>query len=257
MNPALLEAQELAIGYPGREVGRGFSLSLTPGRVLALLGPNGGGKTTLLKTLLGLLPPRGGEVLLEGQPLARWPMRERARRLAYVPQAGATPFDYSVADVVLMGRNAHAGLLSPPGERDRAAATAAIDRLGLTPLAHRPVTRISGGERQLVLVARALAQEARVVVLDEPTASLDFGNQGKLLREIRRLAGGGLAVLFSTHDPNHALRAADDALLVQGGRTLTQGPVAAVLQPDTLARLYGAPVDTLLAPEGRRAFLPG
>ncbi len=252
----MLVGHELAIGYPGHRVGSGFALQLAPGEVLALLGPNGGGKTTLLKTLLGLLQPQTGHVLLDGQPLASWSARERARRLAYVPQSTAGSFDYTVFDLVLMGRTAHIGTLSAPSAHDRDAATAAIERMGLAPLAQRPITMISGGERQLALIARALAQEARVVVLDEPTASLDFGNQGKVLREIRRLAEVGLAVLFSTHVPNHALRWADRALLIRDGHTLAQGAVAQVLMPDTLAHLYGGAVDALHAADGRRAFLP-
>jgi iron complex transport system ATP-binding protein len=252
----VLIGHALAIGYAGHRVGSGFTLTLAPGEVLALLGPNGGGKTTLLKTLLGLLPPQAGRVLLDGEPLADWSARERARRLAYVPQSTAGSFDYTVFDLVLMGRTAHIGTLSAPSAHDRDAAMAAIEGLGLAALAQRPITMISGGERQLALIARALAQEARVVVLDEPTASLDFGNQGKVLRQIRRLAEAGLAVLFSTHDPNHALRWADKALLIRDGQTLAQGPVAEVLVPETLARLYGGAVDALQATDGRRASLP-
>ena len=252
----MLQAAELAIGYPGRPVGEGFSFALAPGEVLALLGPNGGGKTTLLKTLLGLLPPRSGAVTLDGRPLARWSARERARRLAYVPQAAPPGFAYSVEDLVLMGRSAHRGLFAPPGAADRAAVAAAIARMRLQPLARRPATELSGGERQLALVARALAQEARVIVLDEPTASLDFGNQGRVLGEIRRLADAGLAVLFTTHDPNQALRVADRALLLRDGRPLALGPVTQVLDTTRLQALYGVPVETVPAPAGAAAFLP-
>lgn len=252
----MLAAAGLAVGYPGRIVGQGFSLALAPGEVLALLGPNGGGKTTLLKTLLGLLPPRGGGVTLDGRPLAHWSARERALRLAYVPQAAPAGFAYSVEDLVLMGRSAHRGLFAPPTAADLAAVAAALDRMGLQPLARRPATMISGGERQLVLIARALAQDARVVVLDEPTASLDFGNQGRVLGEIRRLAAAGLAVLFTTHDPNQALRVADRALLLRDGRPLALGPVAQVLDAERLRALYGVPVKAVPAAGGTAAFLP-
>jgi iron complex transport system ATP-binding protein len=238
----MLQAQALAVGYPGHAVGSGFSLQLQPGRVLALLGPNGGGKTTLLKTLLGLLPPLAGDVRLEGQPLAALSARARARQLAYVPQSHAGVFAFTVADLVLMGRTAHAGMLARPSAHDHAVTAQALQRLGITHLAGRPATQVSGGERQLALIARALAQEARYVVLDEPTASLDFGNQGKVLREIRRLADEGLGVLFSTHDPNHASRHADEALLIRDGRTLASGPVDEVLLQPLLQQLYGAPV---------------
>ncbi len=253
----MLAAQGLAIGYPGRRVGAGFELTLAAGEVLALLGPNGGGKTTLLKTLLGLIPPQAGEVWLAGRPLARIPLRERALQLAYVPQAAAPGFGLRVREVVLLGRTAHGGLLAAPTARDRAVVAESLARLGIAQLAERPVDQLSGGERQLVLVARALAQEPRAVLLDEPTASLDFGNQGRVLREIRRLADAGLAVLFTTHDPNHALRHADGVLLVRDGRTLAQGPADALLRSEVLQALYGTPVEELGdAVSGRRAYLP-
>jgi iron complex transport system ATP-binding protein len=232
-------------------------VQLREGEVLALLGPNGGGKTTLLKTLLGLIPPLDGEVWLDGARLDAMPVRERAKRLAYVPQVHGGTFAFTVLDVVLMGRTAHRGLFSPPSDRDRAVAQAMIERLGVGPLALRPYTMISGGERQLALIARALAQEPRVVVLDEPTANLDFGNQGKIMREIRALAAAGLAVLFTTHDPNQVYRFADRALLLRDGKAFAEGAVKDVLTPDRLQELYRAPVRTLRdAATEEIAFLP-
>lgn len=253
----ILRAIDLAIGYPGRTVGAGFTLTLRAGEVIALLGPNGSGKTTLLKTLLGLLPARGGQVELDGRPLASFTSGERARWLAYVPQAPGAGFGFTVRESVLMGRTAHGGLFSGPSSHDRALVDAAIERMGIAALADQPTTRISGGERQLALIARALAQQARVVVLDEPTANLDFGNQGKVMREIRRLADEGLGVLFTTHDPNHALRFADAALLIRDGRPLASGPVSAVIDGPLLQALYGSPVLALRDPlSGAQAFLP-
>jgi iron complex transport system ATP-binding protein len=252
----ILQARQLAFGYPGREVGRDVDLALAPGRALALLGPNGGGKTTLLKTLLGLLAPLGGEVLLDGKPLGSTPVRDRARLIGYVPQVHLGTFAFSVADVVLMGRTAHHGPFTQPSTHDRGVAAAALHRFGLTPLAERPYTMISGGERQLVLIARALAQEPRLVVLDEPTASLDFGNQGRVLSEIRSLKRAGLAVLFTTHDPNHAFRVADDVATLRAGRLLASGLAAEVVTRAHLQELYGAPVREVgAAPDP--AFLPG
>ena len=253
----MLRAIDLAIGYPGHAVGSGFGFSLQPGTVLALLGANGGGKTTLLKTLLGLLPPQGGRVEMQGRDLRSMSMRERARQVAYVPQSHAGAFAFSIEDLVLMGRTAHGGLLARPSAQDRAATRAAIDRMGIAHLAARPATLVSGGERQLALIARALAQEARHVVLDEPTASLDFGNQGKVMREIRRLADLGLGVLFTTHDPNHARRHADQALLIRQGRMLACGPVAEVITQPLLQQLYGTPIEHIRSADGAaQAFLP-
>jgi iron complex transport system ATP-binding protein len=253
----MLRATQLAVGYPGHAVGSGFELRLQPGQVLALLGPNGGGKTTLLKTLLGLLRPLGGQVELDGQPLHTLSAAARARRLAYVPQSHVGAFAFSVADLVLMGRTAHGSLFAAPSVHDRAVAQAAIERLGIAHLAARPATMISGGERQLALIARALAQEAQLMVLDEPTAALDFGNQGKVMREIRRLADEGLGVLFTTHDPNHATRFADQALLIRRGVTLASGAVTEVVTQAMLERLYDAPVEAIGASAGGHpAFLP-
>jgi iron complex transport system ATP-binding protein len=253
-----LAGRDLTIGYRDRVVGRALDVALAQGEVLALLGPNGGGKTTLLKTLLGLLAPQAGEVAIAGRPLAAITPRERARLIAYVPQLHVPSFAFTVESVVLMGRSAHGNLFSRPSAHDRAVTARVLEELGIAHLAARPYTMISGGERQLVLLARALAQEPRYVVLDEPTASLDFGNQGKVMREIRALAAAGHGVLFTTHDPNHALRAADRAYLLREGKCLAEGPVAAVLTRAQLEELYRAPVEQLRdAASGSSAFLPG
>jgi iron complex transport system ATP-binding protein len=253
-----IEGRDLTIGYPDRTVGRGLDVALSTGEVLALLGPNGGGKTTLLKTLLGLLKPKAGEVRLGDKPLDNYSIRERARVVAYVPQVHISTFAFSVETVVLMGRTAHGSLFSRPTGQDRAVAQAALERFGIAALASRPYTMISGGERQLVLLARALAQEPQFIVLDEPTASLDFGNQGKVMREIRALAKSGHGVLFTTHDPNHALRAADRAYLLREGTRIADGPVATVLNREQLEALYRATVERLTdRASGAVAFLPG
>lgn len=254
---ALIEALDLRFGHPGRIVGEGLSLSLHAGQVMALLGPNGGGKTTLLKTLLGLLPAQGGTVRLDGRPLVDWSLPERARRVGYVPQGQANGFGYSARQMVLMGRTAHLGLLARPGAHDHSVADQALRRLGIDHLADRSVHRMSGGERQLVLIARALAQEPRAVLLDEPTASLDFGNQGLVMRAIRALAEEGLGVLFTTHDPNQARRCADTALLLREGRVLAAGAVDKVVSAGQLRALYGAEVDDSGGQGGLPVFLPG
>jgi iron complex transport system ATP-binding protein len=212
----------------------------------------------LLKTLLGLLAPKAGEVRLGEQALAALKIRERARRIAYVPQTHIATFAFTVESVVLMGRTAHGNLFSRPSAHDRAVAAAMLERLGIGKLAPRPYTMISGGERQLVLLARALAQEPQFIVLDEPTASLDFGNQGRVMGEIRALARSGHGVLFTTHDPNHALRAADRVYLLRDGQRIAEGLAGEVLNRAQLEELYRAPVEQLSEPgSGRTAFLPG
>ena len=252
-----LAGRALTIGYSDRVVGRGLDVAIEQGEVLALLGPNGGGKTTLLKTLIGLLSPKAGEVRLGERALADHASRERARLIAYVPQSHAATFAFTVETVVLMGRTAHGSLFSRPTSADRAIAARTLDRFGIAHLADRPYTMISGGERQLALLARALAQEPQFVVLDEPTASLDFGNQGRVIREIRSLSASGHGVLFTTHDPNHALAAADRAYLLRHGTQVGEGPVADVLTLERLSALYGTRIRRLTDPvTGERAFLP-
>jgi iron complex transport system ATP-binding protein len=250
-----LEARGLGYGYPGRAVGRELDLALGAGEVLCVLGPNGGGKTTLFRTLLGLLEAQAGEVRLEGHRLAALPRAEVARRMGYVPQGHATQFAFTVRDVVLMGRTAHVGLFAAPGVADRAAADRAIAALGIEALAERVVTELSGGERQLAMIARALAQGARLLVLDEPTASLDFGNQVRVLREIRRLAAEGYAVVFSTHDPGQAFLAASRVLLLAQGGALRHGAPEEVITAENLRQVYG--IEVRVAPiDDTRVCLP-
>jgi iron complex transport system ATP-binding protein len=254
----ILSGHGLTIGYSDRTVGRDLDVALATGEVLALLGPNGGGKTTLLKTLLGLLAPKSGEVRLGDRALASYASRERARLIAYVPQSHVATFAFTVEAVALMGRTAHGNLFSRPTAADRTVAARSLERFGIAHLSGRPYTEISGGERQLALLARALAQEPQFIVLDEPTASLDFGNQGKVMREIRALAAAGHGVLFTTHDPNHAMRAADRAYLLREGARIAEGAIGAVLNRAQLEALYGAPVETITdTAAGRSAFLPG
>lgn len=238
-----LAARALDFGFRSRTVGRRVDIELPPARIACLLGPNGSGKTTLMRTLLGLLPPLGGEALLDERPVGRWPVRERAARLAYVPQAAESYFDFSVLEMVEMGRMAHRGLFAQPGRADRMRALEALERLGIAALADRPINRVSGGERQLALVARALATQAAHLVMDEPTANLDFGNQARVLDEIARLKASGVAVLFSTHHPDHALRIAERAVLLRDGGVMASGPTEAVVNSENLSALYGRAIE--------------
>jgi iron complex transport system ATP-binding protein len=252
----MLQVDSLAFGFPGRTVGRDVSFALAAGEAMCVLGPNGGGKTTLFRTILGLLEPHGGNILLDGASVASLSRREIARRIGYVPQGHSAYFAFTVRDFVLMGRTAHLGAFSVPGRKDREITQRVLQSLGIGELADRPVTEISGGERQLALVARALAQEPRLLVLDEPTASLDFGNQVRVLEKISALAATGISILFSSHDPDHAFLCADRALLLAQGRTLEIGAPAAVIRADTLERLYGVTVEVLRLAGGRHTCLP-
>ena len=251
----MLSARNLGFGYGTKVVGRGVDLEVRAGEVLCLLGPNGSGKTTLFKTMLGLLPAQAGEVLLDGRPLAGLRRPEIARRVAYVPQAHAEHFPFRVLDMVVMGRTAHLGLFAAPGREDRAKALQALDA-GIADLAETEYTRISGGQRQLALVARALAQDAPAIVMDEPTASLDFGNQVVVLGEVRRLATRGLAVVLSTHDPDHAFSVGNRVALLEGGRLVAQGLPAEVLTPERLRAVYGVSVVVERLRQGQTVCAP-
>ncbi|AUB81777.1 ABC transporter ATP-binding protein [Candidatus Thiodictyon syntrophicum] len=255
---AVLEARDLHFGYPGAgaAVLAGVSLALRPGEVVALLGANGSGKSTLLRLLLGLLRPGRGTLCLEGRPWAAWRRRERARRVAYVPQIHQVPFPYLVRDLVALGRIPQRGLLRTLGADDRDAVARALERLHITHLAERPYHELSGGERQLCLIARALVQEAQVIVMDEPVTGLDYGHQWRLLALIRELAAAGRAVIMSTHYPDHALNAANRVLLLHAGRLAADGPPEAVVTPANLLLLTGLAVSAHRIPGGPLALVP-
>jgi iron complex transport system ATP-binding protein len=247
----MIEARDIDFAYRGRPVLSGATLALGPGELVCLLGANGAGKSTLLKVMLGLLKPQHGGVTLDGRPLAEVGRRPLARRVAYVPQVHTAPFPYSVREVVLMGRLPAAGLFRAPGAADHAAAAAALEHLAIAHLAERPYTEVSGGERQLALIARALAQEARFLVMDEPLAGLDYGHQVHLLARLESLAAEGYGVLMTTHDPDQPLAGCQRVALLIDGRIATAGRPDEVLTPEAIQRLYGVRVDLLRAPDGR------
>ena len=252
----MLAVESLAFGFPGRTIGRDVSFSLGAGEVMCVLGPNGGGKTTLFRTILGLLEPHAGSIRLGPSSLQDLSRAEIARRVGYVPQGHAAYFAYTVREFVLMGRTAHLGVFASPAKKDLAVADQALESLGIAHLAGKPVTEISGGERQLALVARALAQEPKLLVLDEPTASLDFGNQVRVLERISALAASGISILFSSHDPDHAFLCARRVLLLAEGRVLEIGAPREVIRADTLERMYRVSVQVVPLPGGAHTCLP-
>ena len=252
----LIESRGLAIGYGDAVIAHDIDVAVHAGEVVCLLGPNGSGKTTLFKTLLRLLGRLAGSVSIAGEPIESLPRPLLARRLAYVPQAHISVFPFQVLDMVLMGRTAHLGMFSSPGEADRERAREALALLGIGHLADREYTRISGGQRQLALIARALAQDAPTIVMDEPTASLDFGNQALVLREVRRLAERGLGIVLSTHDPDHAFAIGNRVLVLHDGRVVADGAPRDVLTRQRLEEVYGVPVAIETLADGRVTCLP-
>ncbi|SUU91446.1 iron complex transport system ATP-binding protein [Aminobacter aminovorans] len=253
----MLQATDLAFGYGRVTVGQDVTLSVDRGEVLCLLGPNGCGKTTLFKTLLGLLPRQGGSLDLNGKDISTFSRAQFARHIAYVPQATGAYFPFSVFDVVLMGRASRIDTFASPTMADRAITQEALAALGIGHLAVRPFTDISGGEKQMTLIARALAHEPELIVMDEPTASLDFGNQARVLRRISTLAAAGMAVVISTHDPSHAFACASRVALMQAGTLAAIGKPADVLTPQSLQALYGVGVAVAyLEQAGRHVCTP-
>lgn len=240
----LLRLEGLSCGYAA-PLFRNLSLAVDRGEILCLMGPNGCGKSTLLNTVLGLLRPLAGRVLLEGRDVKGLSRREIARTLALVPQRHQPMFPYTVRQVVLMGRTAHLPLFSGPTAADEAMCDAALEQVGLLSLADQPYHQLSGGELQLVLLARAVGQRAPLLLLDEPTAHLDLRNELLFLETASRLVREErMGVLMATHNPDHAFYLEEQGLpvtaaLMAGGRLFAAGPPGEVLTPETLAKVYG------------------
>jgi len=246
----ILDVRGLAFGYPGRRVGHDVTFSLAPGEVFCLLGPNGSGKTTLFKTILRLLTPLGGEVIADGRSTRHWSRATLARFFGYVPQAHDAAFPFTVREMVLMGRTAHLAAFAMPTAQDHRIADEALDLLGIAHLAGHRYPEVSGGERQLTLVARAVAQAPRVLVMDEPTASLDFGNQVRVLEELRELSSRGMAVILSTHDPDQAFVCAHRVAMLHDGQLAYLGTPAEVITREALRAVYGVTVDVVQVGRG-------
>ncbi|MDR1920274.1 MAG: ABC transporter ATP-binding protein [Candidatus Adiutrix sp.] len=240
----LMSVHELSFAYGRRTILHEISLNLRGGRLRGLLGPNGSGKTTLFKCCLGFLKVARGQIELEGRSIAEYSPRELAARVAYVPQEHRPAFPYTVREMVEMGRTPHRGAIPALSKADHRAVDQALARLNLTALANENYNHLSGGQRQLVLVARALAQEAALLFLDEPTSSLDFSNQLIVWEAVQSIAREGLGAIICCHDPNHILWFCDEAAAIKDGRILAEGPAREIITRGLLEELYDRPIQT-------------
>ena len=245
MTDAALSLRGLSFAYAAGapKVLRDVSLDIPSGSITAILGPNGSGKTTLLRLLLGLLRPGAGAIHVAGQPHENYSRRDLSQRVGLVPQDEPVPFDLSVLEFVLMGRAPYLGLLEMPGDADRRLALDALATIQLTALQHRSVPSLSGGERQLATIARALVQQSSILLSDEPTAHLDLANTRRVLDVMRALGRDGRTLVFTTHDPNLAAAIADHVVLLRDGRVLAASAMAAAMTAESLSATYGVEVE--------------
>ena len=240
-----IEVQKLSFSYGDRQVLQDISFRVEQGEFLSILGPNGVGKSTLFRCVLGLLSGYTGTVLVGGADARTLSVREMAKRIAYIPQSSRPVFNFSVEDIVLMGASSSLSPFQSPGKQALERCRWAMEKVGISRLSERCFHRLSGGEQQLVLIARALVQNAPILMLDEPTANLDFGNQLLVLEQARALAREGYTVIQTTHHPEQSYMFSDRILASQNGRVLTQGAPAEVLTEQTMAALYGVNVNVV------------
>ena len=250
-----LAANGIGVQRSGRWTLRGVSLATQPGSVLGLVGPNGSGKSTLLRCLAGLWPVSEGAVTLDGEPLERLHRSAIARRVTYVPQEALLEFDFSVREIVAMGRYPHRGRFARESAEDREVAELSLRRADILHIADRPVTQLSGGERQRVLIARSLATRAGILLLDEPTANLDVDHGLDVLELCRGLASEGQSVVIATHDLNAVSRFADRAVLLDAGRIAAQGEPSAVLTRENIQRVFRVQSELMQAADGTTQLL--
>lgn len=237
-----MDIRSITCGYGSHKVLEDVSFSLESGECLCLLGPNGVGKTTIFKTILGLLKPMDGSIYFDERNRSSFSVRELAQTVAYVPQAHTPPFPYTAEEVVALGRTAHLGLFSTPSAKDMEVAWDAMAQLGILHMKKAVYTQVSGGERQMIMVARALAQQPKFLILDEPTSNLDFGNQAQVLIEINRLRQKGMGIVMTTHNPDHAFMCSTKILLLLPNGKEKQGTCHDLITPENMMEAYG--IDT-------------
>ena len=241
----LLEMQNVHGGYGSGDVVKGISCNAGEGEILCLLGPNGCGKTTLFRLLLGSLPLSKGKILISGRDASTLSARERSKLIAYIPQHHAPVFSYSVLDMVAMGRAPHLSMLHAPSGKDREMAWQALEKVNALHLADRKYTALSGGQRQLVLIARTICQSARIFVMDEPAANLDYANHQLVMEVASELAKMGYCIVMSTHSPEHPASMASKVLLMNDGEATAFGTPGEIITAENLQKTYGIEMDVV------------
>lgn len=232
------EVKDVSCGYAKKTILKNLSFEMGTGDILCILGPNGVGKTTLFKSILGFIDLMDGQVLLGGEDISTWGRKDFAKAIGYVPQSHTPPFPYKVTDVVVMGRTAHLSAFSSPSQADYDIAENILKSLGISYLKDLIYTEISGGERQLVLIARALAQEPKILVMDEPTSNLDYGNQVRVLKHIKNLAKRDIGIIMTSHFPDHAFMSSTKVLAIDRGSRYIIGTPEEVVTPKLLEKIY-------------------
>ena len=238
-----VKIENLSFAYGTHQVLKNISLEVGDGTLVNVLGPNGTGKSTLFRCILGLYTSYHGSIIVNGKDISKLNIRERAREMAFIPQSHKPVYDYDVVDVVLMSSGAGSGAFFSPKKAHVDRALDALERVGIGHLAHRPYTRISGGEQQLVLIARALAQNANPIIRDEPTSALDYGNTVRVLSCVRQLSTEGLTVIQSTHQPDQAFLYADKTLVLFEGEVLAYGSPKDAITAELISKIYGVEVE--------------
>ena len=239
-----IKVQNLDFSYDRkRQVLKDISFSVDDGKMVCLIGPNGVGKSTLFKAILRLVRCYNGKIYLDGEETTEMSAAEMARKVAYIPQSSPVTFNYSVFEMVLMGTTAGMSLFSSPGRKERLIAEEAMDKLGISELKNRGFSYISGGERQLALIARALCQQSKVLIMDEPTANLDYGNATRVMQQIRELSRGGYTIIQATHQPDQAFMFADEVLAMKEGSVIAQGEPREIITKELVEELYGVQVE--------------
>ncbi|MDD2789370.1 MAG: ABC transporter ATP-binding protein [Sulfurimonas sp.] len=250
---AVLEVKDLHFSYKKKKVLHGVDFSLYKGEVVSLLGPNGCGKSTLIRLMLKLLES-DGDIKLGDKALQKCSHKEIAEHIAYIPQYHNVPFNYSVLEMVLMGRISKLGIFASPSEHDYQVAHQALQKAGIAALASSSFGELSGGQKQLVLLARAIAQEVNIFIMDEPVNGLDYGNQIRLLELIDSLAKEGYTFLKTTHYPDHALLVSSRVVVLNGGKIIADGKPEEVIHSQMIKEVYGIAADILMHEKHRRCL---